>query len=67
MSTSGSFMFEIKRSVKQFLQMRLIFNENLPKFNIENSVWNQFILNGTNVQTTGNFFSYYSPADALPR
>lgn len=36
-----------KQPVKQLLQRRPIFIDHLPKFNTKNSVWSQFILNGT--------------------
>ena len=57
------------RSDKQLLHRRLIFNDCLPKFNTENLkfVLSQFVSNGTNGPTKGEFFSYYYPAGAKSR
>ena len=59
MSANERFWSEIKRSDKQLLQRRLIFNDCLPKFNTENFVWSQFVLIGIDGPTRRKFFAYY--------
>ena len=58
MSVNERFSWEFKRSDRQLLQRRLIFNNCLPKFDTENLkfVLSQFVSNGTNGPTKGKFF-----------
>ena len=57
-------LLEIKQSIKQLLQRKLILHDHLLKFNTEKSVWSQFILNRTNGLTKGKLFYIHSPAGA---
>ena len=58
MSANERFSWEFKRSDRQLLKRRLIFNNCLPKFDTENLkfVLSQFVSNGTNGPTKGKFF-----------
>ena len=60
MLANERFRSEIKRSGKQLLQRRLIFNDCLPKYNTENFVSSQFVLIETNEPTRRK--SHYLPA-----
>ena len=55
MSGNGKFWSGIKWSVKQLLSRTKIFNDHLWKFGTKNSVFSQFIPNGSNRITRGKF------------